>query len=424
MRIALIDPSLFTLPYDLKLAEGLQQAGHRVDLFGKPVPADQAEAVTVPLHPHFYGELAGLRAERWPRTLGKAVKGLAHIRGMWRLAEMLERERPDIIHFQWLPLPVVDRAFLARLRRIAPLIVTAHDSEPFNGNAGAALQRLGALDSLGRFDRVIIHTEQARARLTAQGLPPARLHRIAHGFLDDDDPASPPDRSADPTAPVRFLLFGKLKPYKGADLLVEALRRLDSEIRARCRVLIAGKPYMDVQPLQDAEAELGGSLRCDFRFIPDAEMRALFAASDGLVFPYREIDMSGVLMAALKTARPILASRIGGFAELLQDGRHGILTAPGDVDALAAGITRLVREPETRRAMAAALLDLAGAIPSWRQIAETTLELYRQAITDRLPRNINPAGTVIGELIVTAAPSEPGAAMPGVGPDHGVPVKR
>ncbi|MEI9984555.1 MAG: hypothetical protein WDN69_15935 [Aliidongia sp.] len=57
-------------------------------------------------------------------------------------------------------MPVVDRAFLTRLRRIAPLIVTAHDSEPFNGNAGAALQQLGAIDVLGRFDRVIIHTNR------------------------------------------------------------------------------------------------------------------------------------------------------------------------------------------------------------------------------------------------------------------------
>jgi glycosyltransferase involved in cell wall biosynthesis len=381
MRIALIDPSLFTLPYDLKLAQGLQQIGCGVDLFGKSAPGEPLGAV--PLRPHFYGELVGLGAERWPAGLGKAAKGLAHLRGMWRLAEILERERPDIIHFQWLPLPIVDRAFLARLRRVAPLIVTAHDSEPFNGNAGAALQQVGALDILGRFDRIIIHTEQARRRLTAQGLAPDRLCRIAHGFLDDDEPAPLP--AADPAAPVRFLLFGKLKPYKGADLLVEALRRLDPAIRAQVEVLIAGKPYMETRPLEAAVAELGGSLRCDFRFFAKAEMRALFAAADVLVFPYREIDMSGVLMAALKTARPILASRIGGFAELLEDGRHGVLVTAGDVDALAAGMTRLVREPETRRAMAAAVTDLAAAIPSWQQIAQSTLGLYREAIAERLP---------------------------------------
>jgi glycosyltransferase involved in cell wall biosynthesis len=385
MRIALIDPSLFTLPYDLKLAEGLRQAGHDVDLFGKAVPSEEAAEAAVPLRPLFYGELAGLGAERWPAGLGKAAKGLSHIRGMWRLAEMLERERPDIIHFQWLPLPIVDRAFLARLRRVAPLIVTAHDSEPFNGNATAGLQQLGAIDILGRFDRVIIHTEQARDRLLAQGIAAHKLCKIAHGFLDDEASAALPEAGDDPAAKVRFLLFGKLKPYKGADLLIEAVAQLDPAIRARTEVLIIGKPYMDVQPLEAAAAPLGGSVRLDFRFVPEGEMRGLFTAADVLAFPYREIEMSGVLMAALKTARPILASRIGGFAELLQDDRHGVLVPPGDVDALAAGITRLVMEPATRRAMAVALVELAGAIPSWRQIGETTASLYRSVITEKLP---------------------------------------
>jgi glycosyltransferase involved in cell wall biosynthesis len=381
MHVALIDPSLFTLPYDLKLAEGLEQAGHRVDLFGKVLPREEQGAAALPLRPFFYGELAGLGAERWPAGFGKAAKGLSHIRGMWRLADVLARERPDVIHFQWLPLPIVDRAFLTRLRRIAPLIVTAHDSEPFNGNAGAALQQLGALDILHRFDRVIIHTEQARARLAAQGLVADRLHRIAHGFLDDEAPLVPAQRAA---GKVRFLLFGKVKPYKGADILVEALRRLDPALRARAEVLIVGKPYMDVAALEAAAAELPDSLRCDFRFVPEAEMRTLFTAADVLVFPYREIEMSGVLMAALKTGRPILASRIGGFAELIEDGRQGLLVPPGDADALASAMARLITEPTTRDAMAAAILQLAAAIPSWREIGEMTASLYRQAIADRL----------------------------------------
>ncbi|MGB8841018.1 MAG: glycosyltransferase family 4 protein [Aliidongia sp.] len=373
MHIALIDPSLFTLPYDLKLAGGLAEVGHRVERFGTALPADQVPPPL--LRPHFYGELAALGAERWPAGLGKAAKGLAHLRGMWRLAETLERERPDIIHFQWLPLPIVDRAFLARLRRIAPLVVTAHDSEPFNGNAGAALQHYGAIESLGRFDRIIIHTEQARRRLIGHRLAPAKLSKIAHGFLDHDEPAAPPASGA---GKVRFLLFGKVKPYKGADLLIEAARRLAPAIRARCEVLIVGKPYMDTKSLTDAAAMLGGAVRCEFRFVPDTEMHAMFAAADVLVFPYREIDMSGVLMAALKTSRPMLASNIGGFAELLEHGRHGLLVPPGDIDGLAAAMTRLVCEPETRSAMADAIRALAGSIPTWRQIAETTTELYRK----------------------------------------------
>jgi len=381
MRVAMIDPSLFTVPYDEMLISALQRRGHRVDFFGKVLGLREPVPVAVPLRQHFYGALQSLGADRWPGPLAKIAKGLSHLAAMEALVRTLARERPDIIHFQWLPLPVVDRAFLGRLARIAPLVVTCHDSQPFNANPGAAVQRLGATAVLARFDRVIIHTEQARPRLAAYGVDAARVQRIAHGFLDDSAPVAPPAPIMD-GRPVRFLLFGKIKPYKGIDLMIEAMKRLAPETRARIEVLVVGKPYMDVAPLEAAAADLP-QIRFEFRFVPDAEMPGLFAWADVLGFPYREIEMSGVLMAALKTARPMVASNIGGFAELLTDGETGFLVEPGDVAGLAQAITRLVEEPATRARMAERLIGLVQSIPSWDRIAAETEDLYAAAIAER-----------------------------------------
>src|SRR6185312_9802253 len=107
---------------------------------------------------------------------------------------------------------------------------------------------------------------------------------------------------------VRFLLFGKLKPYKGADLLIEAFRRLPPDLQERAEVRIVGKPYMDVAPLLEAARGLEEGIVLDFRFVPDSEMNDLLALTDVIVFPYSEIDVSGVLMAALRHGRPIIAS--------------------------------------------------------------------------------------------------------------------
>jgi len=381
MRVAMIDPSLFTLPYDEKLADALQRRGHRIDFFGKALDARDPAPTTVALRQHFYGAAQTLGTERWPGPLAKIAKGLSHVAAMESLVRTLRRERPDIIHFQWLPLPVVDRLFLGRLARIAPIVITCHDSQPFNANPGAALQRVGATAVLTRFDRVIIHTEQARPRLAAYGVAPARVQRIAHGFLDDTAPVAPPAPVAD-DRPVRFLLFGKIKPYKGIDLMIEALKRLAPETLKRVEVLVVGKPYMDVAPLEAAAKDLP-QLRFEFRFVPDEEMPSLFAWADVLAFPYREIEMSGVLMAALKTARPMVASNIGGFAELLTDGETGFLVEPGDVAGLARAITRVVEEPATRARMAQGLIDLVKAIPSWDRIAAETEDLYAAAIAER-----------------------------------------
>jgi glycosyltransferase involved in cell wall biosynthesis len=374
LGVALVDASFFTIPYDARLAGALGALGHDVTVYGEARLPGEMPSEFADVRPLFYPELLRLGLRNWPHRAVRIAKGALHWRAMRRLAGELRAAPPDIIHFQWLPLPAIDRLFLRELRRVAPLVLTAHDSTPFNGTS-LGLQNFGAIGILREFDAVIVHTEEARERLLSYGVAPDRLVRIAHGRLHDmPDGAAP--RAAPDGDKVRFLLFGKLRAYKGADVLIEAYRRLPPEFRARVEVHIVGKPYMDVDDLRRAAEELGDGIRLDLRFVPDEEMTALLAEADAIVFPYRAIDISGVLMAALNHARPIIASRIGGFAELLTDGRHGVLVPPGDADALAAAMARLCAEPETRRAMGMAVAELGAAIPGWDQIARRTAELY------------------------------------------------
>jgi len=379
LDVALIDPSLFTLPYDAKLAAALEGVGHSLTFYGKALAEEETAPGLERLQQVFYPEIVRWRMERWPSALTKLAKGALHGRAMRRLLAALQRDPPDIIHFQWLPLPVIDRAFIGALRRVAPLVLTAHDSRPFNANPGSALQNLGATAILRRFDRVIVHTEQARRRLIEYGVAEERLAKVAHGFLHDEEPAPPAASPANDEGAIRFLLFGKIKPYKGVDVLIEAMRRMAPEDRARCRVEVVGKPYMDVAPLEAAAAELGDGLRFDFRFVGDGELASLMARADALLFPYREIDMSGVLMTGLRAARPIIASGIGGFAELLENERQALLVPPADPAALAAAMTRLVREPATRRRLAQGVAALVATVPSWHEIALSTSAVYMAA---------------------------------------------
>jgi glycosyltransferase involved in cell wall biosynthesis len=388
MKVALIDPSLFTVPYDLKLAEGLRDLGHRATLYGKALAKSEAAAPPFALDQHFYPELVAWGADRWPAKRAQATKGLLHFPAMMRLVRRFKADPPDVIHFQWVPLPAIDQLFIPALRRIAPLVLTAHDSRPFNANPGSALQQLGATRIFRHFDRVIAHTDMACRRLASYGVPSGKIAQIAHGVLHDDHAVVSPPRFGE--APVRFLLFGKLKPYKGADLLIEAVGRLSRQDLDRVAVKIVGKPYMDTAPLVAAAGKLDGRVVFDFRFLTEEEMRGAFEWADVIVFPYREIDVSGVLMAVLRTGRPIIASRIGGFAELLEEGRHALLVPPGDVDALAGAIGRLIREPAMRAEMSREIGKLMAAVPSWSDIAKQTAEVY-EAAADVRSRSANPA---------------------------------
>jgi len=380
VKIALVDPSLFTVPYDAKLSGALRGLGHDVTVYGEARGPGDEPAELTGLQPLFYPELLRLGARRWPRQLLRAVKGALHWRAMRRLADELAETRPDVIHFQWLPLPIVDRRFLHTLRGLAPVVLTAHDSRPFNGSA-PRLQKFGATSVMSAVDGVIVHTEEARDRLVSYGVPSGRLVRISHGLLYEVAPI--PTRPPQTSNRVRFLLFGKLKPYKGADLLIEAFRLLPPEIRDRAEVRIVGKPYMDVQPLLQAAQGLAPGVQIDLRFVSDDEMNDMLGLADVIVFPYREIDVSGVLMAALRYGRPIIASNIGGFAELLADGRHAILVPPDDAPALAAAMARLCTDPEERAAMGAAVATLGAAIPEWDDIARSTTDFYISVLAHR-----------------------------------------
>lgn len=375
LRVALIDPSLFTLPYDAALAAGLQAEGHQVVLHGRTPGPDDNATDGAPLRASFYRVADAPALARLPRALRLGIKGLDHAWSMQALVRRLRRERPDVIHFQWLPLPVVDRRFLGRLRAIAPLVLTVHDTNPFNGNPTGTLQKLGARAAFADFDRLIVHTEQGRARLLAHGEGRDRIAVMPHGLLG----RASAHAAADPMqGEVTFLLFGKIKPYKGADLLIEAFARLDPALRAQARLRIVGKPYMDLEPLYQLARRHGVSDRVavEPRFVGDEEVGGIFGPGVVASFPYREIEASGVLSLAITFGRPILAARLGSFIEAVQDGEHGLLVPPEDVGALCAAMARFVEDRGFAAACAASVLALTASVPTWPEIARRTAALY------------------------------------------------
>lgn len=384
MRIAMIDPSLFTWPYDAALALALQRAGHEVTIFGKPIEPSEAGPAHALLRTHFYRELDGAAAKKLPRPAFLLAKGVIHVRDMIALLSALRAFRPDVIHVQWAPLAIVDRWFIPQLRAIAPLAMTVHDSVPYNGSPRSYLQRLSAVAIMGRFDRLIVHTRIAQQRLGEYGLAADRIRLIPHGpmgiapVLERGESPSPPQKA--PGAPVEILLFGRIKPYKGADVLVRAVAAMRPEIVRQCKVRIIGKPFMDLEPLEREiqAAGIAEHVVIEPRFVAENEVGQLLAATDLIALPYREIDASGVLMSCLSAGVPVVASRIGLFAEMLVDGTHGRLIAVGDHLTLARALEELVINPELRARMGAAVKQLAAEMPSWASIADMTVNVYRE----------------------------------------------
>lgn len=368
-RVSLLDPSAFTPPYDRSLAAALARAGADVELITSrfaygPVP--EAEGYTVT-------ELFYSRSSRMENAsrLRLPVKALEHGPGM--LAARRRTGGADVVHWQWVTFPPLDRFLIGPPREGQPRVITLHYPLPAPGDAkGLASQR----KFLSRFDAVIAHTEGGAERLRADvGLDPAAIHVIPHGPFDyltqlpEETPL--PDELAAVEGPV-ILFFGLLRPYKGIDVLLEAFAKLGE---TDAELWIAGMPRMPVEPLEALAAEAPGKVRFIPRFISDPEIPALVRRADVLTLPYREIEQSGVLYTGLAFRKPMVLSDVGGFSEV---GEAARLVPRGDVDALSTALGDLIADPgERERLSAAADASVQGEL-GWDAIGARTLELYER----------------------------------------------
>ncbi|HEX5928453.1 MAG TPA: glycosyltransferase family 4 protein [Solirubrobacterales bacterium] len=370
MKIQLVDPSAFTPPYDRALAAALARAGAEVELITSrflygPVPAAEGYGVTE----SFYRRSAGRGLEARARL---PFKALEHVPDMLRF----RREAGgDVLHYQWLTVPALDRHLLPPLR---PRVMTAHyilPPRPSRRQVACARRAFGAMDA------VVAHSEHSAARLRDElGLAGDRVRVVPHGAFDyltrlpEEKPL--PAELAGAEGPV-ILFFGLLRPYKGIEDLLAAFRRVEG-----AELWIVGNPRMDVAPLRELAREAGGRARFVTRFVEDAEVPAIFRRADLVALPYLDAEHSGVLYTGLAFGKPLVLSAVGGFPEVAATGA-GRLVPPGDVAALAATLAELVADEGARAELAAAATRAAAGPFSWDEAARRTLDLYRELIEAR-----------------------------------------
>jgi glycosyltransferase involved in cell wall biosynthesis len=365
VKVHVVDPSAYTPPYDHALCAALAADGVEVELFtsafahgAAPEPDGYARREV------FYRAAARAASPRARR----AVKLLEHLPGMLRYRAAAGQA--DLVHFQWLVLPQLDRLLLPRVR---PLVLTAHDvlaREP------TVAQRDAQARLYRRMDAVVAHSEHGRRRLVQDlGVSAERVHVIPHGAfaaLAAQPPGPlPPELDHATDAPV-VLCFGLLRPYKGLEVLLEAW-----DANADAQLWIVGRPRYEIAPLRAAAP---ANVRWVPRFVSDAELAACFRRAQLVVAPYREIEQSGVVATALAFGSPLLLSDVGGFAEVAAAGAARLVPA-GDPVALRTALGELLADPSARERLGAAARELAGGEWSWRRVAELTEQLYGELLS-------------------------------------------
>jgi glycosyltransferase involved in cell wall biosynthesis len=351
MRIALVDPLAYTLPYDHSLATALAGQGHAVTLLTSPSrrahvpePKDYAcEELFAPLSSRLF---------RRP-SLRLTAKALEYAPSVARLVRRIERLEPDVVHVQWLPRPELDLRWLRRIAAERPVVFTAHDVLPRRPRAMRVWREV-----LETAERVVVHSHGAVERLIELGLGGERIARIPHAVFEG--------RPLPPAAGRTLLFFGLVRDYKGLDVLLRALPEIPDT-----RLIVAGEPLDPVPRHADDRVEWR------LRFIPPDEVPGLMARAAAVVLPYRRLDASGVLATAIGYRRPVVVTDVGSLGEIVRDFRAGEVVPVEDATALAEACTRLLRP----RTLAAARegAERAAQQLTWERSAAQHDRLYREA---------------------------------------------
>jgi glycosyltransferase involved in cell wall biosynthesis len=225
-------------------------------------------------------------------------------------------------------------------RRGVPTIFVCHNLAPHEPVPGGALLTRAALGRAAAFvaqsgaDRTHLDT-MFPGRPVAVVLPPAAPPApCPHG-----DAAGCAAALGLPPAARRVLFFGYVRAYKGVPTLIEALARLPVDVQ----LVVAGEIYhrgaAHYRTLAAAHG-VGDRVVLLDRFLPAAQVRCCFAASDVVALPYWTASQSAVVPLAFACGRPVVATAVGGLPDAVVDGVVGALVPPRDPQALADAIAR------------------------------------------------------------------------------------
>lgn len=294
-------------------------------------------------------------------------------------AAFVRRFRPHVVHIDGAVHPGCYFAIWLGLRALtrARFVYTAQDvmskkPKPYHPWVLRRIYR--------GMDHVLVNLEQNRRFIMDTfGVAGGRVTTIPTGdllaFVRDGRAARGGEAAAG--HPPQALFFGFIEPRKGIGVLIKAFAAVRAAVPA-ARLRIVGPCAGPTAAYREEIARLAlqDCVTIEEGYVPFEAIPGLFADCDVVVLPYESGWSSGVVLSAYGFGKPVIATTIGGLPELVHEGRTGYLTPPGDADALAAAMVRMLGNPAVPAAMAVHVAAEARQT-SWEQVAGRTAAVYR-----------------------------------------------
>jgi glycosyltransferase involved in cell wall biosynthesis len=363
------------------LSAGLRERGYETILVagsvgqGEQSMAYVAEELGVPVVtiPHLHREISPVR----------------DLLATWRLARIMRVERPTILHTHTTKAGAVGRAAaLLAGRSRPPIIVHTFHGHVLRGYFGrfwtGFFRRLERL--LARItDALVAVSPEVRDELVALGVAPASKFRVIRLGIELENRISPDGTARAETRRVmgvaddRFLVgwIGRMTGVKRTDVLLKGFRALRDEGVDAVLCMVGDGP--DRGAVEELAGELGIVRHCLFAGYQE-DVGPFFAAFDVFVLPSGNEGTPVTAIEALAGGCPVVATRVGGVPDVVEDGVDGFLVEPAAVQELAARLAELARDPELRTRMGAAGRERMQTRYSVDRLVDDVDRLYRELL--------------------------------------------
>jgi D-inositol-3-phosphate glycosyltransferase len=388
--------ALLTGGSDRPYAIGLATALIARDLYLDFIGSDELDSPELRVSPKLtFLNLRGNQAED-ASLLRKISRVLTYY---VRLIRYVSGANPKILHILWNnKFEFFDRTLLMLYYKLQGkrIAFTAH-----NVNAGrrdskdSLLNRLSLKVQYRLADHIFVHTETMKKELLADfGVRAEAITVIPLGINN-----SVPDTDLTPRRAKKrlrigngervILFFGRIAPYKGVEVLVDAFQRLVAQ-NPDYRLVIAGRPSRGCESyfheIQREMERIGirNQVIQRIEHIPDEETELYFKAADVLALPYTDSSQSGVLILGYGFGIPVIATDVGSFRQDIIEGRTGLLCRPRDPVDLAQALeayfqSGLFKDLDRHRSEIRAY---ALQRYSWDAVSQTTHSVYEQLLAD------------------------------------------
>jgi glycosyltransferase involved in cell wall biosynthesis len=334
------------------LADGLEKRGYDTTLVAGTLARGEDSMA-------FVADGLGVEVVRIDE-LGREISPLRDLVATIRLAKLIRRERPQILHTHTAKAGTVGRvaALLAGSRR-PPIVVHTFHGHVLRGYFGpvrSLLFRLLERWLAARTTALVAVSPQVRDDLVALGVaPPERFVVIRLGIELDERVAPAEDGRLESRRYLgipgdRFAVgwIGRMTGVKRTDDVLVAFKRLRDGGVDACLCMVGDGPEREL--LERRAHELG--VMRDTLFVGYQEdVAPFYAAFDTLVLPSGNEGTPVSAIEALAAGRPVVATRVGGVPDVIREGEDGFLVDAGDTEQLAERLARLAGDPALRRRM-------------------------------------------------------------------------